>query len=118
MPPFRPLPEHELNGLSDDALIGYIRAAHGENQAGAAQQALAILVFGHWRNVERRVALKVPAHHVEDLTGDIITDAIRSAFDGESVGEFVNWLKTITARAIADFFRRGSGQRATDVVAG
>jgi RNA polymerase sigma factor (sigma-70 family) len=107
--PFRPLPDHELDLLADDELIGYVRDARAAGEPAAAQRALAILVFGHWRNVERRVGLKVPAHHVEDLTGDIIAAAIESAFDGVSVGEFVNWLKTITARKVADHFRRGTG---------
>src|SRR5262245_4995603 len=72
--------------------------------------ALAILVYGHWQNVERRVRMKVPANNVDDLTGDIIVDAIASAFEGKSVGEFVSWLNTITQRSIADFYRRGPGR--------
>lgn len=76
----------------------------------SAAHALAILVYGHWPNVERRVAMKIPPAHVEDLTGDVIADAIASAFEGTSVGEFLSWLNTITRRAIADFYRRGPGR--------
>lgn len=108
MPPFRPLPDHELERLEDDELIAYIVRARDHGELAVAQRGLAILVFGHWRNVERRVVLKVPSAHVENLTGEIIERAIQSAFDGESVGRFVSWLKTITNRAIADFYRRGS----------
>jgi RNA polymerase sigma factor (sigma-70 family) len=54
--------------------------------------------------------MKVPPDHVEDLTGDIIADAIASAFEGKSTGEFVAWLSTITQRSIADFYRRGPGR--------
>jgi RNA polymerase sigma factor (sigma-70 family) len=54
--------------------------------------------------------MKIPPAHVEDLTGDVIADAIASAFDGKSAGEFRSWLNTITRRAIADFFRRGPGR--------
>ena len=81
-------------------------------QAGhqGASLALAIIVYGHWSNVERRIRMKVPAQHVEDLTGDVIADAITSAFDGTSVGEFRAWVNTITQRAIADFHRRGPGR--------
>jgi RNA polymerase sigma factor (sigma-70 family) len=86
--------------------------AHGDPSAAAG---LAIHVYGHWHNVERRVRMKIPAVHVEDLTGDIVVDAIASAFEGKSVGEFVSWLSTITQRAIADFYRRGPGRiKATD----
>jgi DNA-directed RNA polymerase specialized sigma24 family protein len=101
-----PLSEAELVRLSDDALIEYLRGARGES----ARTALAILVYGHWDNVLRRVALKVPAEAVEDVTAEVLVSAIQSAFDGESVGEFVVWLRTITARRIADFHRRRAPQ--------
>jgi DNA-directed RNA polymerase specialized sigma24 family protein len=105
---FRPLDEAALTRLDDDALIDYLRRARtaGHRSAGTA---LAILVFGHRHNVARRVRMKVPQAHVEDLTADIVADAIVSAFDGSSVGAFHSWLNTITRRAIADFHRRGPG---------
>ena len=106
---FRPLDEAALQRLDDEALIEYMRQARVSGDPSAAV-ALAILVFGHWPNVERRVRMKIPAPHVEDLTGDIIADAIASAFEGKSVGEFVSWLNTITKRAISDFYRRGPGR--------
>ena len=102
---FRALGETELTRLDDDALIGYLRAARAAGDASATV-ALAILVWGHWHNVSRRVGLKVPPAAVEDVTSDVIVSAIQSAFDGSSVGEFVVWLRTITARRIADFHRR------------
>jgi DNA-directed RNA polymerase specialized sigma24 family protein len=105
---FRPLDDAALTRLGDDALIDYLRRARtaGHPSAGTA---LAIMVFGHRANVERRVRMKVPPEHVEDLTADIVADAIVSAFDGSSVGAFHAWLNTITRRAIADFHRRGPG---------
>jgi RNA polymerase sigma factor (sigma-70 family) len=106
---FHPLDESALERLDDEALIGYMRQARTSGHPSAAV-ALAILVFGHWPNVERRVRMRIPAAHVEDLTGDIIADAIASAFEGTSVGEFVSWLSTITKRAISDFYRRGPGR--------
>ena len=60
--------------------------------------------------------MKIPAQHVEDLTGDVIADAITSAFNGTSVGEFRSWLATITQRAIADFYRRGPGRAKTEEI--
>lgn len=106
---FHAFQEAQLERLDDDALIDYMRRARAAGDPSAAV-ALAILVFGHWDNVERRIRLKVPELHVQDLTGDVIADAIASAFEGGSVGEFVSWLKTITNRAIADFYRRGPGR--------
>jgi len=40
------------------------------------------------------------------VTSDVLVSAIQSAFDGSSEGEFHVWLRTITARRIADFHRR------------
>jgi DNA-directed RNA polymerase specialized sigma24 family protein len=102
---FRPLGEPELVRLEDDALIAYVRAARASGH-GSARLALAVLVYGHWHNVARRVALKVPAALVEDVTSDVLMSAIQSAFDGSSEGEFHVWLRTIAARRIADFHRR------------
>lgn len=93
-----------------------MREARTDGHESAAL-ALAILVYGHWPNVERRIRMKVPEAHVEDLTGDVIADAIASAFDGTSVGEFVAWMNTITRRAIADFHRRGAGRVRTEELA-
>lgn len=105
---FRALGESELVRLDDDALIAYVRAARAAGDR-SARVALAVLVYGHWHNVARRVALKVPPAAVEDVTSDVLVSAIQSAFDGVSVGEFAVWLRTITARRVADFHRRGRG---------
>jgi RNA polymerase sigma factor (sigma-70 family) len=111
----QPLDESRLQRLDDDTLIDYMRRAREAGHASAAL-ALAIIVYGHWSNVERRVRLKIPSQHVEDLTGDVIADAITSAFNGTSVGEFRSWLATITQRAIADFYRRGPGRAKTEEI--
>jgi len=115
VPAFRPLPDHELQRLSDDALIGYLRAAAGHP---SAKRALAILVFGYWSNVRRAVRMKVAAEHVEDLAAEIIESAVRSTFDGESVGEFRGWLKTIGQRRIADFYSKGRGSKPAETPIG
>src|ERR1051325_9876580 len=106
---FRTLDEPDLQRLARGELIAYVRSARAAGDPSAST-ALAILVHGYWPNVERRVRMKVPPQHVEDLTGDIVVDAITAAFDGKSVGEFVSWLNTITRREIADFYRRGPGR--------
>jgi RNA polymerase sigma factor (sigma-70 family) len=102
---FRPRPEHELDALSDDELIAYIRHARAAGAREAARVALQILVFGHWELVVARLRMKLPAHAVEDTAGDVIARAITSTFAGESVGEFRAWLATILRRAIVDFYR-------------
>jgi RNA polymerase sigma factor (sigma-70 family) len=102
---FRALGEADLGRLDDDALIAYVRSARLHGHA-SSRVALAVLVYGHWHNVARRVALKVPAAMVEDVTSDVLVSALQSAFDGSSEGEFHGWLQTITARRIADHHRR------------
>lgn len=112
--PTDPLPEHLLDGLPDDVLIACVVAMRRRGRPDAAAAALGVLVFGHWAGVRRRVAARVPAADVEDVTGDIITSALRSAFDGSSEGEFAVWLGTIVKRRIADFYRARARRPVTD----
>lgn len=114
MPAFEPKPDHELERLSDEALIAYIVDARDTRHDVEVTRGLSQLVGGHWPNVERRVRMKVPPEHVEDLTGTIIVSAIASTFNGTSMGEFVNWLATITRYRIADFY--GKAEKAPDRV--
>jgi RNA polymerase sigma factor (sigma-70 family) len=107
VPAFLPKTDTELDAFPDDELIAYVRRARAAREDAEARTALQILVYGHWANVERRVKLKVPEQYVEDVAGEVLVSAIKSAFDGRSVGEFITWLNTITKRRIADFYRRG-----------
>ena len=111
---FRSRPEHELNVLTDDELIAYLRDAREAGAIDAAHLALQILVFGHWDLVVARLRLKLPSHVVDDTAGDVIARAITSSFAGESVGEFRSWLTTILRRAIVDFYRDRARSIETD----
>lgn len=106
--PFRPLSESQLDELSDDEMINYMRQGRAAGEHDAVIVALRVLVFGHYGNVERRVRMKVPPEAVDEVTGDAFVRAMKAAFDGESVGQFSSWLNTITRAAIADYFRRGA----------
>jgi RNA polymerase sigma factor (sigma-70 family) len=103
---FRPLPDHNLQKLSDEELIAYIRTARDDGELAHGRRGLAILVFGYERDVKRRLSIKVPKHVVDDLAHDALVKAIAAAFDGSSVGEFRSWLHTIGHRTAVDFFRR------------
>jgi RNA polymerase sigma factor (sigma-70 family) len=103
---FDPLPDHNLQKLSDEGLIAYIRAARDGGQLAHARRGLAILVYGYERDVRRRLSIKVPSYAVDDLAHDALVRAIAAAFDGSSVGEFRNWLHTIVDRTAVDFYRR------------
>lgn len=107
---FQPRPDHELEELSDDHLIAYIRDARDDGELAHARRGLMFLVYGYERTVKRRLSLKVPQHAVEDLAHDAIVRAIASAFDGTSVGEFRSWLHTIVDRTAVDYYRRAERQ--------
>jgi RNA polymerase sigma factor (sigma-70 family) len=107
---FALLPEHELHGLDDDALIAYIRDARDAGEPAASRTALGILVYGYAPLVRGRLALRVPSAVVEDLTSEVLVRAISGAFDGTSVGQFRAWLNTILDRTAVDHFRR-AGRR-------
>lgn len=116
MPTFRPLSDGELDARSSDELIAYIRAADAAGNAEAAERGLAILVFRHIDDVKRRVAIKVPAPDVEDVAMEVITSAIRSAFDGTAIGQFMAWLNKIVKFRIADYWRRREREPKSDAL--
>jgi RNA polymerase sigma factor (sigma-70 family) len=103
---FRALPEHALDLLDDEALIAYIRAATEAGAEADALRGLAVLVYGYARQVERRMALRLPAHVVEDVAHEALVRAVGSAFHGRSTGEFRSWLHTIADRTVVDWYRR------------
>jgi RNA polymerase sigma factor (sigma-70 family) len=113
VPRFERKPDHELDRLDDEALVAYARAARDAGDPAAGARAIAVLVYGHWTNVEHRLRVKVPREHVEDVAADIVASAIQSAFDGTSVGEFRAWLGRITKRRVADYHRRAEKTPAT-----
>ena len=106
---FKPLSEGELNKLSSDELIAYIRKAADAGRPDAARTALAMLCWRHFDDITRRVRMRIPAQDVEDVAMIALTSAIKSAFDGTSVGEFVVWINTIVRRRIADYHRSREG---------
>ena len=112
---FEPLSENELSRLGSDELIAYVRKATDTGRPDRARTALAILCWRHFDDVVRRVKMRVPAPAVEDVAMTAILAAIKSAFDGVSVGEFVNWLhRIVDRRGIADYHRKREREPATN----
>jgi RNA polymerase sigma factor (sigma-70 family) len=106
-----PLNENELQKLSSDELIAYIRKATDAGRSDRARSALAILCWRHFDDVVRRVRMRVPAQDVEDVAMTAMLAAIKSAFDGVAVGQFVNWLhRIVDRRGIADYYRKREGE--------
>jgi RNA polymerase sigma factor (sigma-70 family) len=104
--PFRRIPHEQLNDLSDEDLIAYVLAARAATEADEARTAIQILVYGHQRDIERKVRLRMKEHAVDEVADMALVRAVGSAFDGESVGRFKSWLWTIVDRTIADWYRR------------
>jgi RNA polymerase sigma factor (sigma-70 family) len=102
---FRELPEHQLDTLSDERLIDYLRRARAAGRHDAMKPAVATLVYGYWDNLVNRARLKLRTEaDAEEVAAEAMASAIASAFDGRSVGEFRSWLHTILSRRIADWW--------------
>ncbi len=104
---FQTYDELQLHRLSDDELLACLRDARAKGELDGAKLALQILVFGYMEHVRARVALKVPEHAVDEVSGHALVSAIAGAFRGASKGEFRSWLHVIVDRRIADFHRAG-----------
>ena len=102
---FRRKNEPELDRLPDDELIAEIVAAREAGDNDAARAALGVLAYRRYDDVRRRILLKVRREDADDVAQEVFISALKSAFAGTSVGEFVNWLQTITRRRIADYHR-------------
>ena len=107
---YRPRKEHELSTLSDDDLVAHIVAARKAGDLPGLKLSLGILGFRRWEDTVRRVLAKVPPADAEDVASQALEGAIKAAFEGESMGEFVNLLHTVTDRRIADYHRKLEGK--------
>lgn len=94
----------ELDAASDEEVVEYLVAAREAGEGDEVALALRLLVFGRMPFVEAMVARKVPDHAVDRVAGEAMFSAMKSAFAGESIGQFVNFLRTVTARRIADYW--------------
>lgn len=100
---FKEKGEHELAAMPEHRLIAYLLEAR---EAGAATGlAVSILVFKLMGDVRRRVAMKVPADAIDEVSETVLLSALTSRFDGTSAGELRSWLTTIIKRRIADHHR-------------
>jgi RNA polymerase sigma factor (sigma-70 family) len=102
---FEELSERQLENLSDEQLVDYLRRAREARRHDAMKLAVALLVYGYWDNLVNRARLKLRSDaDAEEVAAEAVASAIVSAFDGKSVGEFRSWLHTILSRRIADWW--------------
>ena len=106
---FRRLNDGELGRLSDEALVDYIVAAREAGEREAEKHAVGHLAFGFERTIFGWVRMGMRSASREDIA-DVVMEvqhsAIRSSFEGKVIGEFGAFLKRITQRRVADFFRQ------------
>ena len=100
------LKEQQLDRLSDEDLIEYIREARRAGRTDAERLGIQMLVWGFWADIRRRARIKVPAEDADDVAAEAMVSAVDAAFSGGTIGEFRSWLNTIVDRRIADYHRR------------
>jgi RNA polymerase sigma factor (sigma-70 family) len=103
---FRRLSDPELQRLSDDELIDYIRKARAAGMPDEVDRAVAILAWGYMPTIRNRVRLRIPDEEVEEVAWDALEGALKSAFDGDSTVQFRGWIRIIIRNKVADFWRR------------
>lgn len=107
MSDFQPLLPHQLAQLSDDELVDYIRAAREAGAAAAERDAVGYLAFAFEPTIRGWVRRRTPPQDVDDVVMEVLASAIKATFDGKVVGEFGSFLKRISQRRVADYFRDG-----------
>lgn len=85
------------NGPSDTELIRSI--AQGQLEA------FTMLYERHLPSVYNRVRYRIPESDVEDVTQEVFIAALRSLKSFKGNAQFSTWLRTLTNRRVADFYR-------------
>ena len=111
----RPRPHHELAQLKDEELIRQAISARDAGDSESFRQAIDEFTTRRMSLVEYWVSQKSDGDETEDILAEAllsIAKGIRS-FKGSSVGELVEWMRTITSRRIADHYRAREKQLRT-----
>jgi RNA polymerase sigma factor (sigma-70 family) len=102
---FQPLPDHALARCDDQALLAYITAARGADIAHESTRGLWHLVDRHVDRVKARLRLRVPDHLLDDMTHDVLVDAIEAALAGRKIENLNAWLNRVIENTRAEFYR-------------
>ena len=101
---FREKKDYELDRLPDEQLIAYVAKARRAGAIDAAHLGLGIFANRRFDDLVRRALVKMPSRDdAEDVAAQTLRDVFKATFDGESVGEAVNFTKRVLARRIADW---------------
>jgi RNA polymerase sigma factor (sigma-70 family) len=102
---FRRLSDIELKRLADEEVVAYLVRAREVGEHNEVTAALQSLVYGRMDLVESIVAARVPDQAIDRVAQDAMIETMTAVFDGVSVGQFVNFLKTVTSRKVADYWK-------------
>jgi RNA polymerase sigma factor (sigma-70 family) len=102
---FERLTASELDRLDDAELVEYVRAAREAGDREAERDAIGVLVFGFWPQIEAWVRISTPEGDVEDVVGETVASLMRASFEGKVVGQFGAFARTIAKRRVADYLR-------------
>ena len=86
--------------LSDEELLARVRDP-GPDRA----RALELLVARYVGVVRARLRMRVPDQLVEDMTHDVLAEAIEAALAGRRIESFRAWLDRVVANTRAEYYR-------------
>lgn len=101
----RRLSDLELDKLSDEELIEYIKCMRDRGDSAAALEGLRILVYGYEARLRTFVRGKVPSHDVDEVLDQVLLSGFKSAFDEDNLRSFRAWIFKIARYRIADYYR-------------
>jgi RNA polymerase sigma factor (sigma-70 family) len=103
----KPTSEHELARLKDEELIAYAVGARDAGQRDAFETAAKLFAGRRMGLVSYWVSQKTDPEEVDEITGKALVSIINgiTGVTGSSPGEFVEWMRTVTRRRIADHYR-------------
>jgi DNA-directed RNA polymerase specialized sigma24 family protein len=103
---FREMKDYELDGLSDERLIAYVVRARRAGAMDAARLGLGVFANRRYDDLVFRASLRMPTREdAEDVAMRVIADIFKAAFEGQAVGEAVNFINRILQRRIADWYK-------------
>ena len=103
----RPKTENELATLEDDELIAYAVDARNSDRQEDFRSAVGVFISRRIGLVTFWVGKKADGDEADEIAGKVFVSIFEGAgrIKGSSPGEIVEWMRTVTARRIADHYR-------------
>ena len=103
----RPKTENELATLEDDELIAYAVDARNSDRQDDFRSAVGVFISRRIGLVTFWVGKKADGDEADEIAGKVFVSIFEGAgrIKGSRPGEIVEWMRTVTARRIADHYR-------------